>query len=289
MVKYAPLPKPDAEPIDWELFFCSHVLRLPSLHWGRWRTDETLSLENLRSAQERYTMGILDMIPKGVRTILDVGCGKGDVAKTLGERGYQVTAIAPIANYASYLKECELKNVSFEQVKFEDFEPAFTFDLILMSESCGYFGADAAFSNSDRCLTTNGHLLILNPFRKWGNEYCACTHVLADYLRIAENHGYSLLKSEDITPEILPTLRLFTKLYTEHIEPGLALAGYFLQKAPWRTRFLSKLLGYLFSNDIGTLKKQSETYLQLLNADLFCRYALYLILLFRKDNGPNET
>jgi SAM-dependent methyltransferase len=233
-------------------------------------------------------MGILNSIPKGVRTILDVGCGKGDVAKTLGERGYQVTAIAPIGNYTSYLKRFEAKGVSFEQVKFADFKPKFKFDLILMSESCGYFSAETAFRHSNRCLITNGHLLILNPFRKSNNEFSACTHVLADYLRIAEDHGYSMLNCTDITDEILPTLRLFTKLYKDHIEPGLAAAEYFFQKAPWKTRFLSNLLRYLFSKDIRVLERQRETYLQLLNADLFCKCALYLILLFRRNKTPNQ-
>jgi len=39
--------------------------------------------ERTRKAQERYTVTLLELIPNGVKTILDVGCGIGDVALTL--------------------------------------------------------------------------------------------------------------------------------------------------------------------------------------------------------------
>ena len=53
----------------------------PYLHYGYWETlpvpADELTIARLRGAQQAYTVKLLDAIPKGTRTILDVGCGIG--------------------------------------------------------------------------------------------------------------------------------------------------------------------------------------------------------------------
>ena len=111
------------------------VLELDHLHYGLWR-DEPLDLAGLKRAQERYAETLCDWVPDGVRSILDVGCGTGSMARRLAERGFEVEGLAP----DPYLGEVftERTGLDFHLARFQEFEPERTYDLILMSESAQY-------------------------------------------------------------------------------------------------------------------------------------------------------
>jgi ubiquinone/menaquinone biosynthesis C-methylase UbiE len=87
-----------------------------------------------------------------VKTILDVGCGIGDIALTLAKKGYIVTAISPDKNHKKYFDRYKDKNISFYDIKFEDIRFDKTFDLILMSESQGNFSPIITFKQCKRYL-----------------------------------------------------------------------------------------------------------------------------------------
>jgi len=85
----------DDQDFNLELFVCTDILKLNSLHYGYWQKEElpdingaTLSLADLKKAQELYTRTLIDLIPQDVDTILDVGCGMGDVTRQLADRGH---------------------------------------------------------------------------------------------------------------------------------------------------------------------------------------------------------
>ena len=73
--------------INLELFLCSEILKLPSLHFGYWEKDDALNMENMRKAQVRYNEQVATHVPAGVSSILDVGCGVGDISGYLSGKG----------------------------------------------------------------------------------------------------------------------------------------------------------------------------------------------------------
>jgi MPBQ/MSBQ methyltransferase len=117
--------------LDLELQSCSDIVKLKSLHYGYWAPNDPLTVENFLSAQIRYTETLLTLIPDGVRAILDVGCGIGDVSLSLVKKGFIVTAISPDKNHKRYFDDYDHKDLKFIETKFESFRTDEKFDFIL--------------------------------------------------------------------------------------------------------------------------------------------------------------
>jgi MPBQ/MSBQ methyltransferase len=266
--------------------FCTHVLGLRSLHWGLWEEADAMTLGGLRTAQARYTQNLLASVPAGVRTILDVGCGMGDNAAALADRGYEVTAIAPIANYVDHLATLRTRGVTFTQEKIETFESARPFDLVLMSESCGYFTAEVAFEKSRRLLRPGGHLLVCNMFRLEPVPLKVAAHVLPDFMCQASRSGFRVVLDEDITRATLPSLRLAMALWATHGAPAVGLGALYLRSASWRTRLALRIAQWFFSDEVARLAQSLDTYAEQLNPELVARHACYKLLLFRREEAP---
>ncbi|MDP6433472.1 MAG: hypothetical protein QGI15_04035, partial [Candidatus Scalindua sp.] len=64
-----------------------YFLKLDHLHYGYWTGDMEVDVANLHLAQDEYAKFVISHIPDGVKTILDVGCGTGQIAKELLDMG----------------------------------------------------------------------------------------------------------------------------------------------------------------------------------------------------------
>ena len=185
--------------LDLELFFCTEILKLNSLHYGYWEESEKLKEEGtkltlncLRDAQKKYTDGLIAAIPKNVKSILDVGCGIGDVSRALSKLEYDVTAISPDSNHAKYFENPPLK-LTFLQTKFEDLDIDNKFDLILMSESQNYFPTEIGFRQCATLLSPKGYLLVSGMFRKdSGSEMTEVSNTIEDYEKTAEKARFAI-------------------------------------------------------------------------------------------------
>ena len=259
------------------LAFCTQVLKLKSLHYGYWDQKEELNLENIRKAQERYTETMINLIPDGVKSVLDVGCGIGDVSFKLAEKGYTVTSISPDINHKKFIDNSP-HTIEFHHKKFEDFRSDNKYDLILMSESQNYFDTDTGFKQCKKYLKPGGYLLVSGMFRKrHTQEFELARNIDNEYIKKAEEYNLSLTKNIDITSNVLPTLEYTGRILSEYIDPTLNIIKRYFGKG---TQFKIKLLKMFFANEFWHIKKNYEYYLERLNPELFQEYVRYIRLLF---------
>lgn len=264
--------------LDLELLFCTDVLKLNSLHYGYWNGGEKLNLENLRKGQVTYTKTLIDLIPKEVKTILDVGCGIGDIALALAKKGYIVTAISPDRNHKKFFDNPSDKKISFYNKKFEEFNSNQKFNLILMSECQNYFDADLGFIQCRRYLKNGSYLLVSDMFRKKNSkEFKEVMNIEKEYIEKAKNYNLTLVKSIDITKNVLPTLKLANKAYREYFISSLDILRYYFDTL---TPVKLKLFKLFFLKEIKQLIRIYKYYDECLDPYLFQKHVKYLRFLF---------
>ncbi|MCU0543354.1 MAG: class I SAM-dependent methyltransferase [Oscillatoriaceae cyanobacterium Prado104] len=188
----------------------------PYLHYGYWESLPVpaveLTIGQLRVAQEAYTAKLLDFIPQNIKTVLDVGCGIGGNAAYLLDRGFTVEGLAP----DPFQKERFLKYTGdraiFHLTKFENFKATHSYDLILLSESSQYMAAVDIASCAAGILNPGGYLLIADMMRSDANYtegmFSNC-HVVAELRAALSQAGFTLVKTEDISAHIVPTIDLY--------------------------------------------------------------------------------
>jgi len=264
--------------LDLELQSCSDIVQLKSLHYGYWAPDELLTIDNFLGAQVRYTETLLTLIPDGVRTILDVGCGIGDVSLSLAKNGFKVTAISPDKNHQRYFDEYDHNDLKFIETKFESFRTDERFDLILMSESQNYFDMNIGFEQCTKMLVENGYLLVSGNFRKSNSkEFRRITHIENEYIESAEHYGFELLKSIDITDKVLPTAALGELVLKRYISPTLGMLKYYAKNT---SPLKFKLIQLVFRKQWKQLTLLLEDWQERADPVLYKNKVKYMRLLF---------
>jgi len=210
-------------PEEFILRFCHDIVRLDSLHFGLWDNGCARTIDGLKVAQQNYSRFLMERIPPGVRSVLDVGCGTGELSERLASAGYNVTALSP----DSYLADVVTKRLGSSSVfalsKFEEFETSQKYDLIIMSESCQYMIHRLFFPKARDLLTDGGHLLISDYFRKADTAYYKTVWTESEFSEKLIKSNFQIVWCDDITDETLPTLDVAKKCYSEIILPTIEL------------------------------------------------------------------
>ena len=271
---------------DLQLWVATDLLRLRSLHYGYWANGEAVKLDFkiIRQAQARYTKLLVNTVPPGVRTILDVGCGVGCNARALTQKGYKVTSISPDANHEKFFSDAP-EPLRFCRSKYEDFSSNDRYDLVLMSESQNYFDADTGLTQTRRLLTSGGYLLICGMFRKKDTrEFDQVRNVEEEYLRKAQQHGFELVERVDITPNVTPTLDIVRMAKEEYVTPLVSAAS------GNGRRWKLMIAGLLFRKELGQLRRIQRYYEEFSDSQFFSEHVSYLKLLFRhKEPGERAN
>jgi SAM-dependent methyltransferase len=249
------------------------VFELERMHYGMWQPDEGLSYDNLKAAQQRYETFLIEHVPEGASSILDVGCGTGVMTRVLLAAGFEAEGLSPdIHQKRIFTEKCD---APFHHTTFDDFVPARQYDCLIMSESAQYINSAKLFANARTALGGDGHLLICDYFvlenatgifRKSGHDY-------EPFLQEAEREGWELVENLDITEQVVKTLdaamlavnklRLTLQIISERSR----------EKHPKRF----KLLNWLFRKKIDKYEQQ----ILLLDSKRFSENKTYRFLKYR--------
>lgn len=222
----------------------------PYLHYGYWETlpvpVEELTIGRLRIAQEAYAAKLLDFIPTGTHTVLDVGCGIGGNAAYLLERGFAVEGLAPDPFQQERFLQCTQGQAIFHLTNFENFKATHSYDLILLSESSQYMAAVDIAQGAANLLSGGGYLLLADMMRSDPNYkegmFSNC-HVVTELHTALKQAGFSLVKSEDISAQILPTIDLYVDTFRRF---GMSTINYIADLIAIAVPPLYKLLRWIF-------------------------------------------
>jgi len=273
-------------PIDHVLKLYSDTIRSDYLHYGFWGEPnsveiESITLQDIKNAQNRYIEHLASFIPNEVNSILDVGCGIGGNAEYLINQGYVVETLSPDDFQKSTIAEKFNNQITFHHCKFEKFQPEKQYDLILESESACYIRINKGFEKAQETLRAGGYLLASDYFvHYWDdskNLHLRSSHDMEKYLSSAKAHGFELIREYDQTDNTMPTLDYGKYFIERFINPTIEYSVHSAKKNYPKT---AALIGRLVAPKLETKKKQ----LDLLDSTLFRKYRKYMIYLFQKKN-----
>ena len=259
--------------VSTALRFYDEVLGLDHLHYGLWN-GEPINLEGLRVAQQRYEDRLLELIPDGVASVLDVGSGTGVTSARLRSAGYEVEGLSPDPHQESMFRE-RVPGAPFHLGRFQEFVPSRSYDLVLMSESAQYVWIDDLFETVRR-VVDDGYWLLADYFVAPGAEAGRHRgHDLEAFRTKAAAMGYELEHDEDITERVLPTLELGRELLHAYVRPSLNLGRDVLSlRHPWLFRLGRALAARRIAREVSRLEREVDP-------DEFAQSRRYVIQRYR--------
>jgi len=219
-----------------------YFLKLDHLHYGYWTGEIEIDIANLRLAQDEYAKFVISHIPDGVKTILDVGCGTGQIAEKLLDMGYQVDCVSPCPFLKKQASELLGNRSHVFECFYEDLQTVNRYDMALFCESFQYIDMEQALSNTDKFLNSGGYLLICDVFRKdvKGKKVMGGGHKLTKFYDLIAKSSFRLIENLDITEETAPNMDLLNDVL-ENVALPVTNAGirFFESRHPIAFRFLS--------------------------------------------------
>ncbi|NUQ81887.1 MAG: methyltransferase domain-containing protein [Bacteroidetes bacterium] len=200
------------------------LLDARSLHYGLW-DSETRSLHDSLLNMTRFLTDVVTGEPVG--DVLDAGCGVGGISISIaGKAGCRVTGITLYDELAEQAKRFSIQEGTDDRTRFEvmDFTRTTfadaTFDTVLACESSCHAHPKTAFLNEmNRILKPGGRLIIADYFltgrpdpcrwiEKWGATWAISDfNSETNFVQPLTRTGFTLLRDEDLSRQILPTAR----------------------------------------------------------------------------------
>jgi SAM-dependent methyltransferase len=265
---------------------CSkYFLKSRHLHYGYWTSDLEVDIANLRLAQENYARFLISHIPAGVDSILDVGCGSGQIAKMLLDAGYQVDCVSPSPYLSGEVRRLLGTSSHVFECFYEELETDNRYDLILFSESFQYIKPEQALGKTLGFLNKGGHILICDIFKRDTPDKSLLPggHRLKTFYSIVSQYPLKIVEELDITEQTAPTLDIANDALNEVVKPSVDLAQQFLND---RYPLMSRCLKFLYRKRISRI---SEKYFSgAKTGENFKKFKSYRLLLYRQADVTNE-
>lgn len=209
----------DKSSYDLELYLYSKILTNNMLHYGYFEDvnvkPETISLKQVEDAQIRYAENIINQIIQKELPILDVGCGMGGLGEMMYKAGCtKLELLTPNKNQIDFIKKT-YPQFTTHRCKFENY-PATEqkFGTVINSESLQYIKLEDAFDRLEKILLPDGRWIIVDYFRLNNEGISKSAHILDDFKSKVKEYNWQIFYEQDITANVLPTLR-FAYMYIE--------------------------------------------------------------------------
>jgi SAM-dependent methyltransferase len=259
---------------------CSkYFLKSEHLHYGYWTGDLQVDVANLHVAQENYVNFLISHIPDGVRKILDVGCGTGQIARKLVDVGYQVDCVSPSPFLSNQARELLGSASCIFECVYEQLQTENRYDLILFGESFQYIDPEQAVKKTLAFLNQGGYLLICDIFKKEtsGESTLPGGHPLTMFYNIVSECPLEPVKDLDITEQTAPTLDIVNDVFEQVVEPSVNLTQRLLDN---RYPFMSKFLKWFYRKKIEKINRKYFTGEK--TGENFRKFKSYRLLLYKK-------
>jgi SAM-dependent methyltransferase len=257
-----------------------YFLKLEHLHYGYWTGDIEIDIANLHIAQDEYAKFVISHIPDGVKSILDVGCGTGQIAKKLLDMGYQVDCVSPCPFLKKQASEL-LGNRSYVfECFYENLQTVNRYDMVLFCESFQYIDMEQALSNTNKFLKNGGYLLICDIFRKdvLDKAFMGGGHSLTRFYNLIAKSSFRLIENVDITEQTAPNMDLLDDVMESVVRPVVSAGVRFFES---RNPITLKLLRWKYRKKINKVhKKHLEGHK---TGENFKKYKSYRLFLYKKD------
>ena len=269
---------PNEVGLEIGLVLSKFFFKTEHLHFGYWPDDLEITIDNLKKSQDYHSEKIIDAIPDGVNTILDVGSGSGGLAEKLINNNYKVECVSP-SNYLSDAIASKLKdNVKIHRTTFEKLKIEKSYDLVLFSESFQYVNIKNSLTKIPSLLNQNGRLLICDFFRQpgTGTKPLGGGHDWNVFQDNLKNHTFNNLIDIDITKETARTYDLINKLIEDVAVPVRELSSNYLRSQYPRGM---KFLKWYFDKKISRMNR--IYFSGNMTGEMFNKLKTYRILLYK--------
>jgi len=255
-----------------------HFLNLDHLHYGYWKGIEP-KLFNLAQAQIQYAEFLESNIPDGVKTVLDVGCGMGQMAKFLTEKGYQVDCVSPSNFLAQKARQLLGEGTEVFECFFEELQTNKKYDLVMFSESFQYMKPEDSLPKAVGLLNGGGHILISDVFKKdvQGKNPLPGGYQLDRVYGVVAENPLELKKEIDITDETAVNIDIEHQFFMEVAKPVMGLIEKLMLS---RSPVLTKLIKWKFRKKAAKIDKKYFSGER--TGDNFKKFKTYRLMVYKK-------
>ena len=258
-----------------------YFLRLKHLHYGYWTNGLEVNVWNLYLAQDEYVKFILSHIPEGVKTILDVGCGTGELAETLLNRGYEVDCVSPCPFLKKQANRLLGDRTHIFECFYEEMQTDKKYDMVMFCESFQYIDVEQALSKTNEFLKDGGFLFICDIFCKdiKARGVMGGGHKLGKFNDHIAKFPFKLIENIDITEETAPNMDLYGDALKNVVLPVSDVGLRFFQS---RYPIVTKILKWKYRKK---MEKAHKKYLEGgRTGEDFRKYKSYQLFVYQKEH-----
>ncbi len=262
---------------DLELALYANLFENNFLHYGYFdpppQSGEDISLRDIKNAMENYADLLCSRVKPGEK-IIEIGCGMGGLLAKFDKMGANVSAVTPDESQIKHISKnwphIPLYKSTLERL---DTQTIGKFDVVVNSESFQYIDIRIGIEQIKKLLAKNGRWIVSDYFLINPETHNKSGHILSDFLTAIDEAGLQIVERIDITDNVLPTLKYAHTLATRL---ALPIIDFGVKKFFLRHPFFEYLLAPIID------KKQKNIRLDTIDAEIFKRDKIYLLLVLKR-------